>query len=254
MKKNKTPKEANPKNTKLNINELSTKLKNLEINKLDSNNLLIKKEKNKKDEQIITTTINENHTQNDLIEQININEKIKVKNWINEFYNNLNIYLDDCNYPTSNENSINNENLSNNSEKEKISINNNYNKNLELNNNTEYNVNYIENEKEILEKSLKDINNIYYKINSNFFEKDDTKIIDKYILNKDNDSFIFDGKMFKYYNRENIYKRKDKIKRKIYKCIHYRKNQKIQKELKTNKFCNATIIYIEPNQTKNEGK
>ena len=104
------------------------------------------------------------------------------------------------------------------------------------------------------EMDLSANDNIYYKISNNFFEKDDSKILMKYILNKDDDTFLFDGKVFKYYNRENKYLRKDKIKRKIYKCVHYRKNENIKNELsKCPSFCNSTIIYIEPGQGKEEG-
>ena len=49
-------------------------------------------------------------------------------------------------------------------------------------------------EKLNFDKDIKDNDNIYYKINNNYFEKEDSKILEKYILNKDNDSFVFDGK------------------------------------------------------------
>ena len=85
-------------------------------------------------------------------------------------------------------------------------------------------------------------------------EKEDSKILDKYILNKNNDSFVFDGKFFKYYNRENKFLRKDKIKRKIYKCVYYRRNQKIKKKSSNStSICKSTMIYIEPDQNKNKG-
>ena len=58
-------------------------------------------------------------------------------------------------------------------------------------------------------------------------------------------------KILNYFNRENKYLRKDKIKRKFYKCIYYRRNQKIKKELtNSTSFCNSTIIYFESGQNK----
>jgi len=75
----------------LDINKLSINIKNIEIKNLDSNNLQ-NKEQNKK-------------------EEINLNETKKLNNWINDFYNNLNIYLDSITYPTSKENFNKHENL-----------------------------------------------------------------------------------------------------------------------------------------------
>ena len=64
---------------------------------------------------------------------------------------------------------------------------------------------------------------------------------------------MFDGKIFKRYNRENKYKPKNKIKRIIYKYIKYRRNEFIKREINTKSFCNSTIIYIFPNQNKKSG-
>jgi len=62
----------------------------------------------------------------------------------------------------------------NNSEEENIFINNSTFNDLEINKTTElsFNVNDKEEEKQILEKSIKDNHNIFFKINRNFFEKD----------------------------------------------------------------------------------
>lgn len=73
------------------------------------------------------------------------------------------------------------------------------------------------------------------------------------IEEKDKDTIHFDGKIFKRYNRENKYRSKNNIKRIIYKCIKYRRNENIKKDLNTKGFRYATIIYIFPNQNKKSG-
>ena len=78
-------------------------------------------------------------------------------------------------------------------------------------------------------------------------------IEDKYIKQNSEESIIFNGKIFKRYEKANKYKTKDKIKRVIYKCINYRKYEKFRSGIKHNTFCNATIIYIMPNQKKKSG-
>ena len=62
------------------------------------------------------------------------------------------------------------------------------------------------------------------------------------------DNILYDGKIFKNFSRVNRYQKKDNIKRIIYKCINYRKNEYFRKDINSKSFCNATIVYIEPNQ------
>ena len=66
-------------------------------------------------------------------------------------------------------------------------------------------------------------------------------------------TIIFDGKEFKCFNRDNIYKRNDDLKRYIYKCINYRKEEKFREANKLKKFCSATIVYIPTGQKKKTG-
>ena len=113
------------------------------------------------------------------------------------------------------------------------------------------------------EKILNDENNDEqnnHEIKNDKFNKNDKNTInaiDRNLNNKKNKDFIpeekisldeknallFDGRLFKKYNRENKYKNKKNIKRIVYKCSHYRKNEKIKKDIKTKSFCLATIIY-----------
>jgi len=86
----------------------------------------------------------------------------------------------------------------------------------------------------------KHINNI------SLLYKNSNQIIEKNIESTNADSFIFNGKMFKKYYRDNKYKKEDKISRLIYKCIYHRKDEKIRIELKKSYFCNATIEYVLP--------
>lgn len=68
------------------------------------------------------------------------------------------------------------------------------------------------------------------------------------IIKKNDDSFIFDGKLFKKHTKLSNYQRKDNIKRFIYKCEYNRHDEKLRQNLKKKAFCNATIEYILPNQ------
>ena len=79
------------------------------------------------------------------------------------------------------------------------------------------------------------------------------KSIDKFDNIQIEDSFLYDGKIFKNYKRLNNYQKKDNIKRIIYKCINNRKNENFKKGTKNKSFCNATIIYIEPNKKVKSG-
>ena len=67
-------------------------------------------------------------------------------------------------------------------------------------------------------------------------------------------TIIFNRKLFKKNNRISNYKTKDNIKRIIYKCCNNRKEEDFRLKIKIkNSFCNATILYIYPNQHKKSG-
>ena len=78
--------------------------------------------------------------------------------------------------------------------------------------------------------------------------KNSNQVIEKNIKLINVDSFIFNGKTFKKYYRDNKYKKEDRISRLIFKCIYHRKDEKIRIELKKSYFCNVTIIL--PGQNK----
>ena len=78
-------------------------------------------------------------------------------------------------------------------------------------------------------------------------------IEEKYIKHNSEDTIIFNGKIFKRYEKANKYKTKDNLIRVIYKCNNYRKYEKFRSGIKHNTFCNATIVYILPNQKKKSG-
>ena len=67
------------------------------------------------------------------------------------------------------------------------------------------------------------------------------------------DMILFNGKLFKNYNRINRYNNKRKIKKIIYKCINIRKEEKLRNDTNQPKFCNATIEFIEPGQNVKSG-
>ena len=132
--------------------------------------------------------------------------------------------------------------------------------NLHLNKNEEKTTNDLNHEMQ----NNNEINN-----NTKFYQKDKNTnyLIDRNLYNKkykdlipeekisfnEKDSLLFGGRLFKRYNRENKYKNKKNIKRIVYKCSHYRKNEKIKKDIKTKSFCLAKIIYIYPMKTLNLG-
>ena len=78
--------------------------------------------------------------------------------------------------------------------------------------------------------------------------KNTNEILDNKIEKKNEDSFIFNGKLFKKNIKLSNYIRKDKIKRYIYKCEFNRHDEKLRQQLKKKCFCNATIEYILPGQ------
>ena len=82
----------------------------------------------------------------------------------------------------------------------------------------------------------------------NLFFNNTNEIYENKIEKKTEDSFIFDGKLFKKNIKLSNYMRKDNIKRNIYKCEYNRHEEKLRQELKKKSFCNATIEYILPNQ------
>ena len=73
------------------------------------------------------------------------------------------------------------------------------------------------------------------------------EIPEKFIENKGDNSFIFNGKMFKKDKRLSNYIKKNNIIREVYKCEYCRHEEKLRQELKLKSFCNATIEYILPN-------
>ena len=94
------------------------------------------------------------------------------------------------------------------------------------------------------ENQIKEKNKTDNKIENNTLNKNN---------NKNQDTFMYNGKIFKKYKRLNRYKRKNNIKRIIYKCTNNRKDENLRKGKKNKSFCNATIIYIEPNQNIKSG-
>ena len=72
-------------------------------------------------------------------------------------------------------------------------------------------------------------------------------------VKSDDNYLMFRGKMFKASKRNSKYIKKDNIKRIIYKCIYNRHEEKLRAQMKEKSFCNATIIYILPNQKKESG-
>ena len=63
----------------------------------------------------------------------------------------------------------------------------------------------------------------------------------------------FNGKDFKNYQKVNKYNNKRKIKKVIYKCKNYRKDEKLRIETNQKPFCEATLEYIEPGQNVKSG-
>ena len=74
------------------------------------------------------------------------------------------------------------------------------------------------------------------------------EIPEKFIKNKGDNSFTFNGKIFKKDKRSTNYIKKNNIIREVYKCEHNRHEEKLRQELKLRSFCNATIEYTPPNQ------
>ena len=88
------------------------------------------------------------------------------------------------------------------------------------------------------------IDNTILKLNEN---------LESEINSINDDSFIFDGKIFKKSNNYSKYTKKNNIKRDIYKCKYNRHEEKFRKEMKLKSFCNATIEYVYPNQNTKSG-
>ena len=65
---------------------------------------------------------------------------------------------------------------------------------------------------------------------------------------KSEESFIFNGKLFKINKKNSRYINKDNIKRIIYKCSYNRHEEKFRQSLSQKSFCNATIENIARNQ------
>jgi len=74
------------------------------------------------------------------------------------------------------------------------------------------------------------------------------------IIEKLNNNLIkFNGKDFRNYQKVNKYNNKRKIKKTIYKCKNYRKNEKLRIETNQKPFCDATLEYIERGQNVKSG-
>ena len=83
-------------------------------------------------------------------------------------------------------------------------------------------------------------------LNVDFTQSSKLKIFSK-------DLIIFDGKEYKNFPSANKYNNKRKIKKIIYKCKYWRKDEKLRSELNQKPFCEATIEYIEPQQKLKSG-
>ena len=88
---------------------------------------------------------------------------------------------------------------------------------------------------------------------TSLFLENSNEIIGDKIFKINNDSFIFNGNIYKKYYRDNKYKKGDKILRFVYKCQNHRKDEKIRIQLKKPCFCNGTIEYSFPNQNQKSG-
>ena len=94
------------------------------------------------------------------------------------------------------------------------------------------------------QKKTKENNNLNI---INLFYNNTNDILENKIKKNEN-SFIFDGKLFKKHIKLSNYMRKDNIKRNIYKCEFNQHKEKLRQELKLKVFCNAKIEYILPKQ------
>ena len=72
--------------------------------------------------------------------------------------------------------------------------------------------------------------------NNELFQKNFNQILENNIEKLMLDSFIFNGKRFKKYYRDNKYQKEDKILRTVYKCIYHRKDEKLRLQLNQSSF------------------
>ena len=178
---------------------------------------------------------------------INTNQFNKQNNWTEILYNIVDNFSEESLFANNSEESIK-------PKKDKKEIKNQIRE-------TDNNSDTIENEKKT--KNLSSISLTKNRNYSNYEDLTKTEKIKNYqklgILEQDqinvcdDNTIIFDGKEFKCFNRDNIYKRNDDLKRYIYKCINYRKEEKFREKNKLKKFCSATIVYIPPGQKKKSG-
>ena len=68
-----------------------------------------------------------------------------------------------------------------------------------------------------------------------------------------NNLIQFNGMEYKNYQKVNKYNKKRKIKKVIYKCKNYRKDEKLRIETNQKRFCDDTLEYIEPGQNVKSG-
>ena len=102
--------------------------------------------------------------------------------------------------------------------------------------NKDNNINLIESKDDKTGSTLKNKNKIEQICNN------DGEIIDIKIGLKD--CILYNGKEYKKYQKVNKYNNKRKIKKIIYKCKNYRKDEKLRIETNQKPFCEATLEYI----------
>ena len=116
-------------------------------------------------------------------------------------------------------------------------------KSININNNRKE----LEKNIEIAKKEIqKENNNKGLIINNSDNEKQE--ILEALLEDKSEESFIFNGKLFKINKKNSRYINKDNIKRIIYKCSYNRHEEKFRQSLSQKSFCNATIENIARNQ------
>ena len=96
-------------------------------------------------------------------------------------------------------------------------------------------------------------NNILQITNKDIDNKENNHIEEKNIQLFQNENLLFNGKLFKINRKTTNYKRKDNIKRIIFKCCNNRKDEALRESINKKSFCNATIEYIYPEQNIKSG-
>ena len=246
--------ENNKKNNGGNINEEKTK--NVEV-KLDDNKekdiieYILDPNENTKENNLKDLKSDESYMKKYISQKgdNNIDDNISNKNLMNDELNNyLNNDLDIWIKKVTDY--IDNYSFESSDEKENIIYDNNDDNNIDIIQSS------LKNTSKKIEES-RNVNNINKEFDKNetknkTLSKDKNLNVNIEIKFKD-DNILYDGKIFKNFSRVNRYQKKDNIKRIIYKCINYRKNEYFRKDINSKSFCNATIVYIEPNQNIKSG-